>query len=334
MGPVAMRPPPFLFGPMTPMSTRRSTEVPSQPFLPRHTVMVAGFLLLGAVLLALPFLRAPASAQAARADLETARTAISEGDAETAAERTESARTQVDDVHGAVQDPGAFTTLAFNRGRVAVGETIDGPSAPVTLKRRYWRKVQGNPFHRGRLQVALATFAPDGSVSGKELVNAWRAFRGRPMSDVTDASILGNIATDEAANLAPLEVLGSATSWAEAFRVLRTNMQYVEVDEEQKVIVMTSSLPGEGKSTTAINLALMTAMAGQRVVLVEADLRRPLIAERLQLDGAIGTTNVLIGKVSLDDALQEYKDSGLKVFACGPIPPNPSELLQSHGGPS
>ncbi len=130
------------------------------------------------------------------------------------------------------------------------------------------------------------------------------------IGDVTDAPILGNIATDEAANLAPLEVLSSATPWAEAFRVLRTNMQYVEVDEAQKVIVMTSSLPGEGKTTTAINLALTTAMAGQRVVLVEADLRRPLIAQRLQLDGAVGTTNVLIGKVSLADALQEYGTPG------------------------
>lgn len=150
------------------------------------------------------------------------------------------------------------------------------------------------------------------------------------IGDVTDAPILGNIATDEAANLAPIEVLSSATPWAEAFRVLRTNMQYVEVDEAQKVLVMTSSLPGEGKTTTAINLALTTAMAGQRVVLVEADLRRPLIAQRLQLDGAVGTTNVLIGKVSLADALQEYGSSGLHVLASGPIPPNPSELLQSH----
>jgi capsular exopolysaccharide synthesis family protein len=65
-------------------------------------------------------------------------------------------------------------------------------------------------------------------------------------------------------------------------------------------------------------------------VLVEADLRRPLMAGRLGLDGAVGTTNVLIGKVSLADALQEYADTGLRVLTCGPIPPNPSELLQSH----
>lgn len=150
------------------------------------------------------------------------------------------------------------------------------------------------------------------------------------IADVTDAPILGNIASDDAANLEPRQVLSSATPWAEAFRVLRTNMQYVEVDEEQKVIVMTSSLPGEGKTTTAINLALTTAMAGQRVVLVEADLRRPLVASRLGLDGAVGTTSVLIHKVTLADALQEYGDAGLSVLPCGPIPPNPSELLQSH----
>src|SRR3546814_9525463 len=71
-------------------------------------------------------------------------------------------------------------------------------------------------------------------------------------------------------------------------------------------------------------------MANQRVVLIEADLRRPLIAERMGLVGAVGTTSVLVGKINLDDALQDYEDTGLKVLTSGPIPPNPSELLQSH----
>ena len=120
------------------------------------------------------------------------------------------------------------------------------------------------------------------------------------------------------------------TPWAEAFRVLRTNMQYVEVDQDQRVFVVSSSLPGEGKSTTAVNLAITLALAKQRVALVECDLRRPLIAKRLGLDDGVGTTSVLIGKVALRDALQPYGDTGLDVLACGPIPPNPSELLQSH----
>ena len=150
------------------------------------------------------------------------------------------------------------------------------------------------------------------------------------VAEVTGAPILGNIADDPAAQLSPLTTLTQLTPWAESFRVLRTNMQYVEIDEDQKVLVLTSALPGEGKSTTAINLALTMSLADRRVVLIECDLRRPLIAKRLDLDGAVGTTNVLIGKVSLQDALQVYGDSALRVLACGPIPPNPSELLQSH----
>lgn len=189
--------------------------------------------------------------------------------------------------------------------------------------------ISPQPLRNLALAGVLGLLLGIGAAVARELLDT-SLTSSDDIADVTDAPILGNIASDDAANLAPLDVLSTATPWAEAFRVLRTNMQYVEVDEEQKVIVMTSSLPGEGKTTTAINLALTTAMAGQRVVLVEADLRRPLIAQRLGLDGAVGTTNVLIGKLTLADALQEYQDSGLHVLACGPIPPNPSELLQSH----
>lgn len=189
--------------------------------------------------------------------------------------------------------------------------------------------VSPQPVRNLALAGVLGLLLGVGAAITRELLDT-SLTTGDDIAAVTDAPILGNIATDDAANLAPLDVLSSATPWAEAFRVLRTNMQYVEVDAEQKVIVMTSSLPGEGKTTTAINLALTTAMAGQRVVLVEADLRRPLIAQRLGLDGAVGTTNVLVGRLSMGDALQDYGTSGLRVLACGPIPPNPSELLQSH----
>ncbi len=77
--------------------------------------------------------------------------------------------------------------------------------------------------------------------------------------------------------------------------MLRTNMQYVEVDTDKLVFVVSSSLPGEGKSTVAANLALALALAKRRVVLVECDLRRPQLGKRLGLDGSIGTTSVLIG---------------------------------------
>lgn len=151
------------------------------------------------------------------------------------------------------------------------------------------------------------------------------------VAEVTSAPILGRIIADSSAVKRPAaQVLAEGTPWSESFRVLRTNMQYVEVDQDQKVFVISSSLPAEGKTTTAINLATTLALANQRVVLVECDLRRPLIAERLGLDGGVGTTSVLIGKVHLRDALQRYADTDLWVLSSGPIPPNPSELLQSN----
>ncbi len=151
------------------------------------------------------------------------------------------------------------------------------------------------------------------------------------VAEVTSRPILGNISNDATAvRKQPAEALSEATPWAEAFRVLRTNMQYVEVDHDHRVFVISSSLPGEGKSTTATNLAITLAMAGEAVCIVECDLRRPTMADRLNLDDSVGTTSVLIGRIDVDDALQPYGDTGLQVLTCGPRPPNPSELLQSH----
>jgi non-specific protein-tyrosine kinase len=97
-----------------------------------------------------------------------------------------------------------------------------------------------------------------------------------------------------------------------------------------KTIVITSSVPDEGKSTTAVNLAIAFAEMGRRVVLIEADLRRPRIAEYLGVEGAIGLSNVLAGQVAVADALQPWGHGQLQVLASGFVPPNPSELLGSR----
>jgi tyrosine-protein kinase len=150
------------------------------------------------------------------------------------------------------------------------------------------------------------------------------------LAAITVAPVLGQITVDpQAVRQRPDEALAGTSRWAESFRMLRTNMQYIEVDQDQKVFTVTSSMPREGKTTTAISLGLTLALTNARVALVECDLRRPLIASRLGIDGAVGTTSVLIGHVSLHDAMQTIGDTGLQVLACGPIPPNPSELLES-----
>jgi capsular exopolysaccharide synthesis family protein len=115
---------------------------------------------------------------------------------------------------------------------------------------------------------------------------------------------------------------------AESFRQLRTNLQFVHVDSPPKIIAVTSALPGEGKSSTALNLAASLAEAGHKVCLIEADLRRPTLAKTMGLLGAVGFTSVLIGQVSVEDALQNI-GTNLVVLTSGPVPPNPTELLAS-----
>lgn len=149
-------------------------------------------------------------------------------------------------------------------------------------------------------------------------------------SSIAKSPVLGNIAFDSATSKRPLvSVLDPHAPRAEAFRILRTNMQFVDVDSESKVYVVSSSLPGEGKTTTAVNLALTLAQAGERVLLIEADLRRPKIGALLDVDDAVGLTSVLVGKVGIDEAIQSTT-GGLDVMPSGAIPPNPAELLQSN----
>jgi capsular exopolysaccharide synthesis family protein len=156
----------------------------------------------------------------------------------------------------------------------------------------------------------------------------------RTPEDIAAASgapILGSIAYDATAVKQPLVTnLDTHAPRVEAFRVLRTNLQFVDVDRASKLFLVTSSMPGEGKTTTAVNLAVTLARAGQRVVLVEADLRRPKVGQYLRLETVVGLTTVLVGRLAIDEALQPWGRDGLVVLTSGAIPPNPSELLQSR----
>ena len=148
---------------------------------------------------------------------------------------------------------------------------------------------------------------------------------------ITDAPVLGGISFDSDAAKKPLLTQAAAQSpRAESFRQLRTNLQFAHVSHKSKTVLMTSSLPGEGKSTTAVNLAMALAQAGQTVALVDADLRRPMVAEYLGLERNAGLTTALVGHAELDDLLQPWGDDRLFVLTSGQVPPNPSELLGSE----
>ncbi|WP_179950945.1 polysaccharide biosynthesis tyrosine autokinase [Xylanimonas oleitrophica] len=117
-------------------------------------------------------------------------------------------------------------------------------------------------------------------------------------------------------------------STAEAYRIVQTNLRYVDVEKPASLVVVTSSVPGEGKSTTARNLAAALAEGGRDVLMVDADMRRPSVSTVLGVEGAAGLTTVLVGRADLDDVVQPV-GPGLDILPVGSVPPNPHQLVAS-----
>jgi capsular exopolysaccharide synthesis family protein len=149
------------------------------------------------------------------------------------------------------------------------------------------------------------------------------------LSKVAAKPTMGTIVEDPKAERHPIATrAGTRNARAENFRQLRANLQFANVDEHPRIIAITSSIPSEGKTMVAMNLASTLAEAGFTVCLVDADLRRPTVAKVMGLLGPVGLTSVLIHQIDLDDALQKA-GSNLYVLSSGPTPPNPSEVLAS-----
>ncbi|MGI5156863.1 polysaccharide biosynthesis tyrosine autokinase [Microbispora sp. CA-102843] len=152
------------------------------------------------------------------------------------------------------------------------------------------------------------------------------------LQQVAKTSILGVIGYERDARRNPLITGGSGrSSRSEAFRSLRTNLQFIGVDRQPKSLVVTSCLPNEGKSSVSANLAIAMAQAGWRVILVDGDLRRPSVAGYLGIEGGTGLTDVLIDRARLPEVIQTWGRPGLSALPSGRVPPNPSELLGSQG---
>lgn len=117
---------------------------------------------------------------------------------------------------------------------------------------------------------------------------------------------------------------------SEQYRTIRTNIQFSSVDQELETIMVTSSGPGEGKSTTAANLAVTFAQQGKKTLLVDADLRKPTVHYTFNLANTVGLTNILTRQLTLQKAVESGGVPDLDVLTSGPIPPNPSELLGSR----
>lgn len=215
-----------------------------------------------------------------------------------------------------LERPTAGGTSAVGLSIIKPAKAPLGPSAPNTRTNLLLGAFLGAAFGLGG-SVLRTTL--DSRIRGEA-----------DLRNVTSAPLLGGISFDQEATSMPLLTQAPPQSpRAESFRQLRTNLQFANVSRTAKSVLLTSSLPGEGKSTTATNLAIALAQAGQMVCLVDADLRRPMVNEYLSLDRHAGLTTALIGEADVNDLLQPWGDDNLFVLTSGQVPPNPSELLGS-----
>jgi receptor protein-tyrosine kinase len=149
-------------------------------------------------------------------------------------------------------------------------------------------------------------------------------------SELADAPVLGVVVRDETLENSHILDRNSMSRSAEDYRQIRTNLQFLNVDQPPQIIMVSSALPHEGKTTLLLNLAMALAEAGRKVTIVEADLRRPNISRYLGLVGGVGLTTVLTGRADVDEVIQYYGESKLAIIVSGPTPPNPGELLSSN----
>jgi capsular exopolysaccharide synthesis family protein len=214
------------------------------------------------------------------------------------------------------------------------GEEVAAAPSPVRLTLVQHAAVPQSPISPNvPLNVALGALiglAIGVAIAVLKATLDTRIRNERDVELITETPIIGGIVYDPKAKDRPLIVHADPRSpRAESFRTLRTNLQYLEPGRGDRAFVVTSSIESEGKSTTTANLAIALADAGARVLLVDADLRRPKVDDYMGIEGAVGLTDLLIGRAELQDVIQHWGRNQLYVLPAGRIPPNPSELLGS-----
>jgi polysaccharide biosynthesis transport protein len=207
-------------------------------------------------------------------------------------------------------------TKAVQATTIAAAQVPDQPSSPEVLQNLGVGLILGLLLGLG---VAVLRQVLDTKIRNE---NDVRVLTGSP--------ILGVVAYDQEVPTHPVILRDQPLAApSEAVRRLRTNLQFIDIASRPRSIVISSSIPAEGKTTMAINLAVALADTGARVILVDADLRRPSIAENLGIEGGVGLTTILIGRADVKDVIQPFGTTGLDVLPSGQVPPNPSELLGS-----
>ncbi|MCU1656190.1 MAG: Capsular exopolysaccharide family [Pseudonocardiales bacterium] len=243
------------------------------------------------------------------------------------------------DIHATDASPAEAAAIANSAGRAFIN-VVEGyatssgakdPSVrlfitdPATASSK---PISPNPTLNIALGIFLGLLVGAALAVARDVLDT-RIKNADDLAKVAESPTMGVIVEDSKTSRHPIATrAGTRNMRAENYRQLRANLQFANVDQHPRVIAVTSSIPSEGKTTVAINLASTLAEAGFSVCLVDADLRRPTIAKVLGLLSPVGLTSVLIHQIELSEAMQNA-GSSFYVLTSGPTPPNPSEVLAS-----
>lgn len=240
----------------------------------------------------------------------------------------DSSPTRARDIANTLSDE--FTVMAAGLSTPNLGST---PAARVIVQQR--ADIPGSPVTPEKSRI-LGIAIVLGGVFGIIIAIIRDRFDGRiktsdNVEKATGVGLVGDIPFDKNLQKSPLISFDNDNSKiAEAFRELRVNVKFLEVSDGPRVLLVASAMPDEGRTTTAINLALALAHADYNVVLVDGDLRRPRVAACFGIAEEVGFSTVLSGGATLTEALHETEFPRLTALPSGPVPANPSELLGSH----
>lgn len=237
-------------------------------------------------------------------------------------------------------DPGQITRIA-NAVSNELADAVENLSPQTTSSGPAVRVEQISPASEPRSPIAPNTrlLAVIGALIGLlaaaviailRQVLTTRLVSRADIAEVTDIAVLGQIPVNTTGVPLAVAVRDTASgSLAEAVRTVAASLRFANVDGEARVVLVTSPESGDGKSSIALTLAAIAAEQDQRVLLIDADLRRGTVADVTGFEGAVGLTTVLLGDVTLDDATEAWGESGLRVLTSGATPPNPGQLLAS-----
>lgn len=222
-----------------------------------------------------------------------------------------------------------YTYLLEKRAETGISQASNIPNARVLDKARIEQASLIAPKSRLNYMISLVIglMIPFLIIILRDYFNN-KILSKKDIEDKTDAPILGvighnNKETDFVVKANPKSAI------SESFRTIKTNLQYLLTDDNSKIITVTSTISGEGKTFCSLNLASIIAMTDKKTLLIGMDLRKPKIHKHFGLENNIGLSSYLIGKNSVEDIINPTDIEGLSVIISGPIPPNPARLLET-----